>query len=226
MTAFFAAEEAEAQGLREALGPLAPLEAPIPIWQGEGVLLVETGVGKVAAASAVAYALARFPLEAGFFLGVAGGLDPGLRALDFLLAERAVQWDVDLTPFGRLPGETALGVRDFFSHPGLLARAEGALRALGFPYRLGAVATGDRFVASTQEKERLRALFGAQAVEMEGAAALMVAQRFGLPLALVRVVTDAAGEGAAGDFQAFLGEASRRLGLLAQALLGRYGDGD
>jgi len=81
------------------------------------------------------------------------------------------------------------------------------------------VATGDRFLAQREEAERLRALHGADAVEMEGAAALMVAWRFRHPMALVRAVTDGAGEGATGDFQAFLKAASRRLGLLARALV-------
>ncbi|TBH21339.1 5'-methylthioadenosine/S-adenosylhomocysteine nucleosidase [Thermus thermamylovorans] len=218
MTAFFAAEPEEAEALKEALGAREALEAPFPLYRGAGVLVAETGVGKVAAASAVAHVLARFPPRESFFLGVAGALDPGLKALDLLLAEGAVQWDVDLTPFGRKPGETAFGLGLFPSDPHLLARAEGAARALGLPFRRGVVATGDRFLADGKEAERLRALFGAQAVEMEGAAALMVAWRYRHPMALVRAVTDGAGAGAAWDFQAFLREASRRLGLLAREL--------
>jgi len=219
MTAFFAAEPEEAEALREALGAVEALEAPFPLHRGKGVLVAETGVGKVAAASAVAHVLTRFAPKESFFLGVAGGLDPSLRALDLLLAEKAVQWDVDLTPFGREPGETAFGVRFFPSDPQLLARAERAAQALGFPFRRGVVATGDRFLADREEARRLARLHGAQAVEMEGAAALMVAWRFRHPMALLRAVTDGAGEEAARDFQAFLQEASRRLGLLAQALL-------
>ncbi|MCH1928206.1 hypothetical protein L6232_25770, partial [Shewanella sp. C31] len=76
--------------------------------------------------------------------------------------------------------------------------------ALGLRARRGVVATGDRFLAQREEAERLKALFGAHAVEMEGAAALLVAWRFRHPMALVRAVTDGAWEGAAFDFQAFL----------------------
>ncbi|WP_243029792.1 5'-methylthioadenosine/S-adenosylhomocysteine nucleosidase [Thermus altitudinis] len=219
MTAFFAAEPEEASALREALEVQEVLEAPFPLHRAPRVLVAETGVGKVAAASAVAYVLARFAPQESYFLGVAGALDPSLRALDLLLAERAVQWDVDLTPFGREPGETAFGVRFFPSDPALLGKAERAAESLGFPLRRGVVATGDRFLADREEARRLAGLHGAQAVEMEGAAALMVAWRFRHPMALVRVVTDGAGEEAARDFQAFLQGASRRLGLLAQALL-------
>lgn len=99
--------------------------------------MAETGVGKVAAALAVAHVLTRFRPSESFFLGVAGALDPSLRALDLLLAEKAVQWDVDLTPFGRKPGETAFGVAFFPSDPALLARAEKAALALGLPFRRG-----------------------------------------------------------------------------------------
>jgi nucleoside phosphorylase len=103
MRAFFAAEPEEAQALREALGAATPLEAPFPLHLGEGVLVAETGVGKVAAAMAVAYVLARHAPEESFFMGVAGALNPALKALDLLLAERAVQWDVDLTPLWPRP---------------------------------------------------------------------------------------------------------------------------
>lgn len=219
MIAFFAAEPEEAEALREALDAREALEAPFPLHQAPGVLVAETGVGKVAAALAVAHVLTRFAPKESFFLGVAGGLDPSLRALDLLLAEKAVQWDVDLTPFGREPGETAFGVRFFPSDPGLLAQAEVAASALGFPAQRGVVATGDRFLTDREEARRLARLHGAQAVEMEGAAALMVAWRFRHPMALIRAVTDGAGEEAARDFQAFLRAASRRLGYLAQALL-------
>lgn len=219
MKAFFAAEAQEAEALREALGASEPLSGPLPLHRGEGVLVAETGVGKAAAALAVAHVLTRFPIEEAYFLGVAGALDPSLKALDLLLAEGAVQWDVDLTPFGRAKGETAFGVRLFPSDPRLLQKAKEAASRLGLPHRLGVVATGDRFLADRKEAERLRAEFGAHAVEMEGAAALFAAWRFGVPMALVRAVTDGAGEGAEGDFGAFLKAASRRLGLLAQALL-------
>ncbi|KGQ22284.2 5'-methylthioadenosine/S-adenosylhomocysteine nucleosidase [Thermus filiformis] len=215
MTALFAAEPEEAEALRRAFGAGESLPAPFPLARAPGVLLAETGVGKAAASSAVAYVLARYPVRRAFFLGVAGALDPSLRALDLLLAEDAVQWDVDLTPFGRAPGETAFGARFFPSDPGLLLRVEEAARALGYPVRRGRVATGDRFLAEREEALRLRERFGASAVEMEGAAALFVAWRFGVPMALVRVVTDGAGEGAAKDFARFLRLASERLSRVA-----------
>ena len=90
---------------------------------------------------------------------------------------------------------------------------------MGLPFRRGVVATGDRFLAQREEAERVGAVHGADAGEVEGAAGVVVAGRFGHPLALVRVVPDGVGEGAALDFQAFLREAARRLGLLARALV-------
>ena len=219
MTALFAAEPEEAEALKEALGAQELLEAPFPLHRSSGVLVAQTGVGKAAASSAVAYVLARYPVHRAFFLGVAGALNPSLRALDLLLAEEAVQWDVDLTPFGRSPGETAFGFTFFPSDPGLLLRLEEAACALGYPVRRGRVATGDRFRADPNEAERLRGLFQVDAVEMEGAAALFVAWRFGVPMALVRAVTDGAGAKATGEFARFLREASQRLARVVLRVL-------
>ncbi|MGQ9691962.1 MAG: 5'-methylthioadenosine/S-adenosylhomocysteine nucleosidase family protein [Thermaceae bacterium] len=216
MTALFAAEPEEWKALQEALGAGEVLPSPFPLVRTSGVLLAQTGVGKAAAASAVAHVLARYPIRRAFFLGVAGAVDPSLRALDLLLAEEAIQWDVDLTPFGRALGETAFGVRFFPSDRGLLLQVERAARTLGVPVHWGRVATGDRFLADRSEAERIRSLLDVKAVDMEGASALFVAWRLGVPMALVRVVTDGAKEEAPADFSRFLRAASQRL---AQVIL-------
>ena len=73
----------------------------------------------------------------------------------------------------------------------------------------GLVASGDRFVSTAQESERLRSSLRAAghdvlAVEMEGAAVAQVCHDYGLPFAAVRTISDRADDAAHGDFAQFV----------------------
>ncbi len=220
MIALFAAEEAEARALLVRLVETRAVPGPFPahlgLLVGHPVLVVQTGVGKAAAAAAVAWAFGRNRPKAAFFAGVAGALAPELGTGELLAALDAVQWDVDLTPFGRTPGELATGERFVPADPSLVALLEEAGAE-----RVGRVASGDRFVADPELAAWIRTTFAADAVEMEGAAALWVARRFGVPAALLRVISDAAGKTARLDFETFLLEGSQRMAEVLSRALGR-----
>ena len=84
----------------------------------------------------------------------------------------------------------------------------------------GLLISGDRFVATTAESQALqRELPDALAVEMEGAAFAQVCHDFGVPLAVVRTISDRADDAAHVDFPRFLREvASRYSGAVIEAL--------
>ena len=52
LTLILAAEGAEAQAIQQKLNLATALPGPFATWQGDGAVLIETGVGKVAAAAA------------------------------------------------------------------------------------------------------------------------------------------------------------------------------
>ncbi|GIW28671.1 MAG: 5'-methylthioadenosine/S-adenosylhomocysteine nucleosidase [Meiothermus sp.] len=223
MVALFAAEGLEAQALRRLLSLKEVLDGPWIIHQGTlgryPVVLVETGVGKVAASAAVAYAKVRFNPAQAFWVGVAGALNPELKTMDLILAQDAVQYDVDITAFGRAPGELATGERFIPADAGLTSKVLRTAQSLGLPIRLGRIASADRFLAHRNEAEEVRRVFAADAVEMEGAAALWTAKRLGLPMALLRAITDQAGSEAPIAFETFLEGASERLAQLIGQVL-------
>lgn len=214
MIAIFCAEAEEAGAVRELLSGANALDLPWPAWRGQAgaleLVVVETGVGKVAAASAVTYLQARFQPDFALFAGVAGALAEIPRGA-VVVASEAVQWDVDLSPLGRAPGELDSGERFITPDPQLKKALLVAAGELDLPVYEARIATGDAFLADPAAAARLRQEFGALAVEMEGAAALWSAQRLGLPMALVRVVTDGADQAAPAGFNSFLDWASARL---------------
>ena len=65
---------------------------------GEAVVLVQSGIGKVAAATTATLLASEFDPKALLFTGVAGGLAPGVRVGDVVLARELLQHDMDASP--------------------------------------------------------------------------------------------------------------------------------
>ncbi|MFG2074761.1 adenosylhomocysteine nucleosidase [Nonomuraea maritima] len=153
-----------------------------------------TGMGKVNAASALATALARGPLPSGVVnLGTAGALRPGWTGTH--VVGTVLQHDLDGSVLQSLTGE-------FVGAPLTLADDGGAT-----------LATGDSFVSD--ELSRARLAERADLVDMEGYALASVAQRAGVPLRIVKHVSDDAGEGAARSWRESVAACSRVLAAWA-----------
>jgi adenosylhomocysteine nucleosidase len=207
---------------------------------GQDVVAVLSGIGKVAAATTATLLIERFGVKRIVFTGVAGGLGEGVNVGDVVLARSFLQHDMDASPiFSRheVPGYA----RSRFDADSLLTDAlelacERMLHAL--PAQLaaatvnafdlqaprlhqGLLISGDRFVATTAESLALqRELPEALAVEMEGAAFAQVCHDFGVPLAVVRTISDRADDAAHTDFPRFLREvASQYSGAIVEAMM-------
>lgn len=188
---------------------------------GQDVVAVLSRIGKVAAAATAAVLLDAFDARAVLFTGIAGGLSPRVRVGDVVVGRALLQHDLDASPIfprwevpltGRSRFEAdaawsarvARAAREVFGQP-CPARAAFGLSAPSL--HEGLVVSGDRFVATTAESDRLRAdLPDALAVEMEGAALAQVCHDFGRPFAVVRTISDRADDQAHLDFGRFAAE--------------------
>jgi adenosylhomocysteine nucleosidase len=201
-------------------------------------------IGKVASAATMSELILRFDVRAVIFTGVAGALDTSLRVGDIVVARRLVQHDMDASPIFPALEIPLLGRSHFDASPehsatvaaaarrfvgdGLFRSVpEAELAAFGITRRdpprvlLGDIASGDRFVSSRAERESLRRrLPGVLCVEMEGAAAAQICFEYGVPIAVVRVVSDAADDEAANDFTRFIASVAGKLsaGIVREAL--------
>lgn len=184
---------------------------------GEPVVCVTSRVGKVAAAATAAILIARFGPRAIVMTGLAGAVDPRLAVGDVVVADHAIQHDLDASPLFPRHEIPLLGVSAIPMDPALSDRlARAAVRIVppawlrATPPRVwrGLVASGDRFFASADAVAALRAeLPEVLAVEMEGAAVAQVAHEHGVPVAIARVISDTADHAAAVDFARFLRDA-------------------
>lgn len=210
--------------------------------QGQDVVAVLSGIGKVAAATTATLLIERFGVQRIVFTGVAGGLGPGVRVGDVVLARRFLQHDMDASPLFPRHEVPGYGRTRFDADAGLTDALELACERMlhTLPQQLdaetvaafdlqaprlhqGLLISGDRFVATTTESAALqRELPDALAVEMEGAAFAQVCHDFCVPLAVVRTISDRADDTAHLDFPRFLREvASRYSGAVIEALFNR-----
>lgn len=209
---------------------------------GQDVVAVLSGIGKVAAATTATLLIQRFGVTRTVFTGVAGGLGQQVRVGDVVLARSFLQHDMDASPIfprhevpgygrARFGADESLAdalelacERMLHSLPAQLPHATVQAFGLQAPrLHQGLLLSGDRFVATTAESQSLQSeLPDALAVEMEGAAFAQVCHDFGVPLAVVRTISDRADDLAHVDFPRFLREvASRYSGAIIEALFNR-----
>jgi adenosylhomocysteine nucleosidase len=203
---------------------------------GAPVVTARSGAGKVNAAIAATLLVDHFSPAAVVFTGTAGAIDPELNPGDVVIGTAVGYHDFgDITAAGfvRSPTRNAsTGNLDpvfFPADPGLLAaarRATAAVKLSAEPgggvgtsarIREGRIVTGDAFVASPSQRENLRRELNASAVEMEGAAVAQVCARFGIPIIVLRSITDHADVKASDSYERFVGLASRNAAQLAVA---------
>lgn len=192
---------------------------------GNEVVICASGWGKVAAASAASSLINLFKVDRLLFIGLAGSLDPKLEIGDIVIADSLIQHDVDLSlltgmgamksPFWidfQFKTETQIlkkathSVNQFISN--LTAKKYAHIEGEYHPkVYVGAVGTGDQFIASADGKNVIRNKFPQiLCTEMEGAAIAQVAADYELPFTAIRIISDKADEHANELFVKFLFE--------------------
>lgn len=173
-------------------------------YKDRDLIVAYSRIGKVNSAVTATVMIERFGVKRLLFSGVAGAINPDLKVGDVLYARSLVQHDVDITAFGHKPGfipETG----DFFdADKDLIALAKEVANEQKVDLIEGVIATGDQFVASDEITNRIRDLFKADAVEMEGASVASVCHSFKVPFFVLRAISDAADMDAGFSFDEFL----------------------
>lgn len=189
------------------------------------VALGLSGIGKINAAMATQIMIDRFGARKVMLCGLAGSLTPALQRGDVVVSSHVVQYDFDLTSFGRRPGEIPNSERLVEADPTLLKLACHAFDSeyLDQPNRpqllVGVIASGDSFVSDKRKLKWLQREFGAVATEMEGAAVGYVCHRNKIPFVVVRIISDNASSGAATDFREALESAAKKTLTLITGML-------
>lgn len=188
------------------------------------VVLVQCGIGKVSAAICTQMLIDFYEPALIINSGVAGALSEDVTVGDVVIAVSAVQHDFDSTAFGDPRGTLEIFGKKMIELPAdeeISAKLFEAAKALeGTRAFRGIIATGDKFVADSQERLSIGKAFSALACEMEGGAMAQVCVRAGVPFAILRSISDDIGHNTTVDFNEFKVMAAKKTVDVLSAVLG------
>ena len=187
------------------------------------LILVQSGLGKVNAAVVSTLLIEKFECELLLFSGVAGQIDPGIEIGEVIIGESLIQYDYgtlknrELLPFrpGSIPTGESKNELEYSLDPKIKHKIKVSLPNV----RMGIILTGDVFLQCEETQKELFEKYGAQAIDMEGAAVAQVAEQFGIPAIVVRCLSDLAGADSQKLSSKFLNMAAKRSFNTAQRIL-------
>ena len=189
----------------------------------KSVAIARCGIGKVFAAVCAEIMILEFSPNLLVNTGVGGALADGLKTGDVVIARDLAQHDMDTSAIGDPKGLVSGINKIYFDADARAAEIlSKAASELGLSFRVGRIASGDRFVASAEEKKRITDDFSADVCEMEGAAIAHVAYINSTPFAVVRAISDSADGEAGMSYSEFLPVAARNSQLLICELIKLY----
>lgn len=185
------------------------------------VVLVKCGVGKVNAARTTQILIDNYDIEYIVNVGVAGSLNDDLEVGDIVIGKMLVQHDFDTTACGDEKGYITGAGKEFFSNKELIEKCksiiENDLKEINT--KIGIIATGDIFCQELSLKDQIIKEFGADAVEMEGAAIAQVCTLCNIPFIVIRSISDKLNGHNNIDFEKYVISSAKRYQKLIQALI-------
>lgn len=176
---------------------------------GKEVVTAVSGVGKVFAAICAEAMILAFSPEIIINTGVGGSLSDELSIGDVAVADGVVQHDMDTSPIGDPVGLlSGINMIKIPSDKEVLSKMAQCVESLGARVRTGTIASGDEFVSSSEKKKWIKETFGAIACEMEGAAIGHVAYMNNVKFAVIRAISDGAGDESHMDYFTFVQKAA------------------
>lgn len=161
------------------------------------VVVMESGIGKVNAAMTMTELLTAFRhTDYVINTGIAGG-HPILKKMDIVIGHGYIQHDVDVTSFGydahTIPGMPRIVNAGYdiykLAHESASLAAEDRVAP-------AIIASGDQFMETLEQSDKVFHETASLAVDMESAAFAHVCYRFGKQFVAIRTISDIAGEGA------------------------------
>lgn len=174
---------------------------------GKDIVVAKSGEGKVNSAMTAQTMILKYNPEFIVNSGVAGGLHPDMKIMDIAIAEDVCEHDFDITPLGYDPGFLPQVERvKMKCNDNLNSLIENsAKKVCNNKIFKGTIASGDQFIATDAQRNRIKNVFGAIAAEMEGASIGHICTLNNTKFTVLRSISDNA-DGM--DFNEFVKQAS------------------
>lgn len=168
------------------------------------VVVVKSNVGKVNSARVCQMLIDKFNPSLVINVGTAGSVDNRLEIGDIVVANKLVQYDFDVTPFGRKLGEIE-NIGEYIEINKELLNLFDDMNVT-----IGCIASGDKFIVNMEEKNNIKTIFNALCIEMEGASIAQVCLLDKIPFLVIRSITDKQDGSSKVDFETFLESSSKK----------------
>lgn len=165
------------------------------------VVVAKSGVGKVFAAVCAQIMILTFAPDYILNTGVCGSLTKELKALDIVIGQKVVQYDMDTSPLGDPVGLISGINKIYFECDEDLSNTlENILKKKSINFKKGTVATGDKFINDSVLVNYLSENFGAIAGDMESASIGHVCYINNVPFGILRSISDSGDENSDVDY--------------------------
>ena len=175
-------------------------------------VVVKCGMGKVNAGICVQILIDTFKVTHIINTGVAGSLNNALNIGDIVAAVDAVQHDYDVTPIGFKRGEIPYtGLFAFKADDAMRAKAVKFIKSFAPDIQVieGRICTGDQFIATKEQKNKITSAFGGDCCDMESGAIAQVCYLNHVPFLIIRAIADKADSSETADFHEFEANAAK-----------------
>ena len=176
------------------------------------VVIVKCGMGKVNAGMCANTLINDYGCVGIINTGVAGSLDEKLNVGDIVVSTDAVQHDFNVEPIGFAKGEIPYtGLYAFPADESVRKLAVEAAKKTVPNVNVyeGRVCSGDQFISTNEQKEKIKTDFGGMCCEMEGAAIAQACYLNNTPYVVIRAISDKSDSSQAVEFETFKKEAAQ-----------------
>lgn len=184
--------------------------------KGKNVVLVKSNVGKVNSSRVSQLLIDEFNSSLVINIETAGSVDNRLNIDDVVVANKLIQYDFDVTPFGRKLGE--------IENIGEFIEVNKKLLDLfnDVDVTIGTIAIGDKFIVNIEEKNNIKNVFNALCIEIEGASIAQVCLLDKVPFLVIRSITEKQDASTKIDFDTFLESSSINAAKILKEILKKY----
>lgn len=190
---------------------------------GRKVIVVKSGIGKVNAARTTQILIDNYKIDKIINIGAAGGINPELKIKDIVIGDRIVQYDFDISESGDFEKGEIQGIGKFLrSDEKLINVCKKVLEKRfekDYNVVIGTIATADMFCTDSEVAKKVREEFGAECVEMEGAAIAQVCYLDRIPFLIIRGISDTPNGNNEMDYYTYCHVAAKMAAELLQDLL-------
>ncbi len=174
------------------------------------VIAVKCGIGKVFMSMCCQTLLLNFKVDKIINIGAAGALKEGLRTGDIVLADSAVQYDMDTTAFGDPLGMIS-GINKVMFDCSICEGFGEALTKSGINWIKGHNATADMFCTKKEVKKMLTEHFDCASVDMEAGALAQVCYVNNMEFESIKIISDGANDDSGDDYNEYTGTVGERV---------------